>query len=138
MTGKYYILGMSKFGAGISSILSNKGEDVVAIDLKQSAFLKLDHNYSGCKIIGDILDLDFLIEQGIKEAGSVIVATNSDNVNIYMGYVCDKIFNIKNIYIRLAGHDKEELFVNTNISPIYPFQLSLDYFLNLVGDKKWR
>ena len=138
MTGKFYVLGMSKFGAGIASILSNNGEDVVAVDLKASAFLKLDHNYSGCKVIGDILDLDFLIEQGIKEAQNVIVATNYDNVNIYIGYVCDKIFNNKNIYIRLAGHDKEELFKNTNINPIYPFQLSLEYFLNLAGNKQWK
>ena len=73
MTGKFYVLGMSKFGAGIASILSNNGEDVVAVDLKTSAFLKLDHNYSGCKVIGDILDLDFLIEQGIMNADGAVL-----------------------------------------------------------------
>ena len=48
--------------------------------------------------------------------------------------ICDKIFNVPNIYIRLMDTEKEALIDSENIKPIYPYKLSLESFGNLFKD----
>ncbi len=130
-----YVIGLSKFGASVASILSSNGKDVVAIDLDEKSFSKLDENYGGMKITGDALDLSFLEENEIMKADKVVIAVRDDNANIFLANLCDIIFKIPKIYVRLNRKDQEGILNSKNIKPIYPFRLSLDYFLNMLGEK---
>ena len=133
-----YVIGLSKFGASVASILSACGKDVVAIDIDSRAFSKLDENYGGLKITGDALDLNFLDESEVSEASKVVIAVKDDNANIFLANVCDIIFKIPQIYVRLNRKDQEGVLNSKNIKPIYPFRLSLDYFLKELGEGKWK
>lgn len=123
------VIGVSRLGASIAKRLSQAGESVLCIDNDQLAFNKLD-DFSGFTELGDATNLDFLRELDISRAKSIIITTDQDDINIFLGHACFMIFNSLSIYIRLSDADKSKLLDGTPIKAIYPFLLSLDDFMS--------
>ena len=89
-----FIVGCSTMGAYIAGNLSRKGDNVIIIDKDATAFQNLPSYYSGFQIEADGTDIDALKEAGIESADLVVVATNSDNVNIMIAEVSSKIVDL--------------------------------------------
>ena len=131
------VIGIGRLGASIARQLSQQGENVLCIDSDQQAFNKLD-DFSGFTEVGDATDLEFLSELGIENAKAIIITTENDDTNIYLGHVCFLIFNCLRVFIRLADSDKSKLLNDTPIQAIYPFLLSLNNFMErFEGDDLW-
>ena len=125
---KFIVIGCGRFGGQVATERSEEKLDVIIIDEDEKAFRKLQDTFSGFKIVGDATQLDTLKRANIDEALNVLVSTNRDNINILIANICDKIFNVPNIYIRLLDTDKETLIQSPSIKPIYPYKLSLQSF----------
>lgn len=125
-----FVIGSGKLGASIARKLCSQGKNVLVIDVKPQAFLKLE-DYSGFYEEGNALDIDFLIEQGIKDSEMIVLTTNNDNTNLFLADVCHDIFHIPYIYLRLNDAKKKKLVEDKGIKCICPFLLSLDYFSDL-------
>lgn len=121
------VIGASRLGAKIAMNLQESGEDVLVIDKDPKAFNKLEE-FAGFTSIGDAMDLEFLVRNNITLTKKIIITTDDDNINIFLGYVSYFIYEIPKIYIRLSDSDKSVLLDNTSIKAIYPFLLSIDYF----------
>lgn len=119
------IVGAGRLGGSIARKL-NKKSNVLVIDKDKAKLSKL-RDYSGFVDDGDATDLDFLEKCGIKTADKVIAVTDDDNVNIFIGDVCTKIYNVPNTTIKLKDSRKRKL-VDDSVTCICPFDLSLDYF----------
>lgn len=137
MNNNYVVIaGCSRFGANIASILSSKGYEVVIIDIDKSNFRKISKDYSGFKIEGDATDLDVLIEAGIKTAGTLVCATNNDNVNIMISEIGKEIFNVENVVSRLYDTEKEIVYKDFDINIIYPTKLTINEFEKILMEIK--
>lgn len=139
---KFIVIGCGRFGGQVATERSNENLDVIIIDKYEDSFRKLHDNFEGFKEVGDATQLDVLERGRISEALNVLICTNRDNVNILIANICDKIFNVPNIYIRLMDTEKEALIDSEKIKPIYPYKLSLESFGNLFKDtineeEKW-
>ena len=66
----------------------------------------------------------------------LIVVTGDDNKNIFIADMCNYMFRIKDIYIRLYDSNKEKLITSENIHSICPFLLSIKYFDSLKIQEK--
>ena len=121
------IIGAGRLGGTIARNLHKK-DNVLIIDKDKSKFSKLQ-DYSGFVECGDGTDLAFLEQCGIRKADRVIAVTNDDNVNIFIGDLCTKIFDVKDIVIKLKDSRKKSL-VDDRVVCICPFDLFLDYFDN--------
>lgn len=130
------IIGCSNLGSAIANKMSLAGLNVIIIDKKAKAFNKLPDSFSGYNIEGDASDPSILMDNKVEKADLVVVATDSDNVNIFISMMINKIFSVKNIVVRLNSLDKKELFDSTSIKVILPFSLSLDYFDELIKENK--
>lgn len=119
------IIGAGRMGGSIARYLNDKS-NVVIIDINRSKFHKLQ-DYSGFVEVGDATDLQLLEKVGIKTADRVIAVTNDDNINIFIADVCCRIYDVKDIYIKLADSRKREI-VDSRVNCICPFDLSLDSF----------
>jgi trk system potassium uptake protein TrkA len=104
---------------------------VIVVDAHEDSFRKLHETFAGYTEVGDATQLEILKKAFIEEAEYVVISTNRDNVNILIAHICDQIFQVPKIYIRLMDSEKEKLIDNERIQAIYPYKLSLDSFRTL-------
>jgi trk system potassium uptake protein len=128
---KFIVIGSGRLGANIATKMSEMGEDVIIIDATDDSFRKLQDTFSGYQVVGDATDLSILENSYIKHAKTVVITTDSDNVNIYLSHICYYVYNVPKIFVRLADTDKGRLLEGTYIKAIYPFTLSLNEFMTL-------
>jgi trk system potassium uptake protein len=128
---RFIVIGSGRLGASIATKMSELGEDVHIIDVNDDSFRKLQETFSGLEIVGDATDQAVLENAEIKYAKTVVITTDSDNINIFLSHVCYYVYNVPNIFVRLNDSDKGALLEGTNIKAIYPFILSLNEFMRL-------
>ena len=128
MSNNTIIIGAGRMGSSIARALNNTN-NVVVIDKNRYKIERLQE-YSGFVEVGDATDLQLLEKNGIATADTVIVVTDNDNVNIYIADVCEHIYHVKNIYVKLTD-SRHKAIVDSRIQCICPFDLSLDYFEQL-------
>ena len=135
---KVIVIGSGRLGSNIAGELSQSGEDVLIVDSNNDSFRKLSDTFTGYEVVGDATDLNVLENAYIKQAKTVAIVTNDDNINIYLSHVCYYIYDVPNIYVRLSDIDKGRLIEGTSIKAIYPFNLSIEEFLRLnKGEEQW-
>lgn len=137
---KFIVIGSGRLGSNIATSMSELGEDVIIIDAQDDSFRKLQESFSGYQVVGDATDLTILENSYIKHAKTVVITTDSDNVNIYLAHICFYVYNVPKIFVRLSDTDKGKLLEGTTIKAIYPFNLSYSEFMDLnVGEEdKWK
>ncbi len=123
-----FILGCGRLGSSIANYSSAMGGNVVVVDPNKNSFEKLNDAFSGITIASDTTDIDELRDAGLDSAKEAIITTGDDNVNLFLAYVCCKVFEVPYIYVRFDDPDKGLLIQGMPIKAIYPFQLSLDRF----------
>ena len=128
---KFIVIGSGRLGSNIATSMSEIGEDVIIIDAEDDSFRKLQESFSGYQVVGDATDLTVLENSYIKHAKTVVITTDSDNVNIYLAHICFYVYNVPKIFVRLSDTDKGKLLDGTTIKAIYPFNLSYSEFMDL-------
>ena len=124
------VIGMGRLGSAIAIELNKAGENVTVIDKDMSTFDRLEE-FSGFMINDDATDLTVLENNGVKNARKVIITTNSDNVNIFLTHICLKVYDVPEIYVRIADTDNNVLVKDERVKIINPFSLCIDFFKGL-------
>lgn len=101
------IVGCGKIGTYLAKLL-DENNDVVIIDKDEKSFEKL-FDFNGITIIGDALDIEVLKNSGIEKADAIAVMTSNDNVNIIVGQISKKMFNVPKVIIRISDPNKEKI-----------------------------
>ena len=135
LKNKTLIIGYGRWGASIANADSLSGKNVLVVDKDSSSFELLSDLSSGYTFLGDVTDLSLLEEAYITSAKEIIIATGDDNVNLFLAYVARKLYNVPKIYVRLDDPSLEILISDLDVKAIYPFELSLDKFSRMRGDK---
>ena len=135
LKNKTLIIGCGRLGASIANADSLSGKNVLVVDKDSSSFELLSDLFSGYTFLGDVTDLSLLEEAYITSAKEIIIATGDDNVNLFLAYVARKLYNVPKIYVRLDDPSLDILISELDVKAIYPFELSLDKFSRMRGDK---
>ena len=135
LKNKTLIIGCGRLGARIANADSLSGKNVLVVDKDSRSFELLSDLFSGYTFLGDVTDLSLLEEAYITSAKEIIIATGDDNVNLFLAYVARKLYNVPKIYVRLDDPSLEILISDLDVKAIYPFELSLDKFSRMRGDK---
>lgn len=125
------VIGASRFGAGLASMLSERGHHVVILDKDEDSFRKLSEQFSGYEALGDGTDLEVLKQTGIEDARLVVASTDDDNTNMLIGQIASRIFGVEKVYVRLNDSEKQVLLDGFHIEPICPYVLSIEEFEKL-------
>lgn len=136
MRNKLVIIGCGRFGARIANESSAEGENVVIIDSDSSSFDRLSDDYSGYTVVCDASDVSLLEEDGyIKDAYQIVISTGDDNLNLFLSHVAVSIYEIPAVYVRFNDPSFASLVDDKNIKAIYPFELSLKKYRNLLNGR---
>ena len=119
------IIGCGRLGSSIANYCSAQGLDVIVLDTNASSFEKLDETFSGYTVAADATDPDRLRDAGIDTVDEVIIATESDNTNLFLARLCADIFQVPHVFVRFDDPDKGFLIDGASINAIYPFQLTM-------------
>ena len=107
---KYIIIvGCGKTGKYLAYEFA-QSHNVVVIDRNKNALDSLGQTFNGKKVVGDVLNLEALEAAGIKEADALILVTGNDNLNLVIGKVARKKYNVKKVALQVYDLRKKRLF----------------------------
>lgn len=133
MRNKTFIIGCGRLGAAAAVDGYKKGDNIFVFDPDTTAFDRLPDDFGGLTFEADATDLTTLEKQGIRDCRSVLITTGDDNVNVFLAHVCDKLYEIPNIYVRFDDPERKVLVEGYNVKCIYPFELSFGAYQGLKG-----
>lgn len=136
LKNKTLIVGCSSLGASIANKFSTEGKNLMVIDKDSKSFERLSDRFSGYTFVGDVTDIAILEEAGIASSKEIVIATDDDNINLFVAHIAKKLYEVPNIYVLLLEPDNEILLKGTEIKAIYPLELSYDKFNLLRGGRK--
>ena len=115
---KYIIIvSCGKAGKELSLELS-KTENVVMVDKNLKALDFLGDDFNGKKIWGDVLDLSILEEAGIKEADAIFLLTGNDNLNLVVGKVVKRKYEVRKVVLQVNDTVKKRIFQEEGLTVI--------------------
>jgi trk system potassium uptake protein TrkA len=127
------IVGCGRLGTYLANKLSGGGHSVVVVDINPSKFENLSSEFSGFKIEGDATELAVLKQAKVEKADALIAATSDDNVNLMIGQVAKKIFNVPKVVARVFEPTRGNLYRDLGIETICPTLIAGDSFLEFLS-----
>lgn len=135
------IIGCGRLGSNIANTLSDRNKNVTIVDISKDSFRKLSPSFGGISLEGNGTVIEVLKEADIKKADVVIAVTDNDNVNTLIAQMARKLFDIKEVVVRLYDPDKECVYKEDNIHTVFPSLLSvseIDRILQLQEERNER
>ena len=126
---KVVIVGCSRLGARLATILDSQGHDVTVVDVDSLAFRRLPESYGGSTVIGTGIDEDVLLSAGIDRTDVFIASTNGDNRNIMASQLASKAFGVGRVLCRIYDPVRADAYRKLGIDTICPTVEVADLFL---------
>lgn len=135
MKVKYIIIiGCGRLGSTLANRLSSMGHSIVMIDRSEDAFNMLNVEFSGFKIHGDANEFFVLKQAKAEKADIVLAVTDDDNLNIMLAQICQTLFDLTEVYAKVANPNRLGLYHDLGIKTLCPVTLATDAFINLLQD----
>ena len=120
---KVLIMGCSRVGAHLASLLETAGHEVTLLDIDPSGFGTLPHTFRGNALLGDGTDEDSLRRAGIQEMDAFIALTDCDNANIMAAQIAKSVFNVAKVVCRVYDPTREQLYRELGLDTVCPTAL---------------
>jgi trk system potassium uptake protein TrkA len=127
------VVGCGRLGALLAGRLSEAGCGVVVVDRSETAFERLDREFSGTTLAGDATELAVLREAGMEAAQCVLASTEDDNVNLLVAEVARTYFRVPRVLVRVFDPWREALYEDGGLEAISPTRLAAAAFLEALG-----
>jgi trk system potassium uptake protein TrkA len=126
------VVGCGRVGSGLAQAIEAAGHTVAIIDRKETAFRRLDPDFSGKRLIGVGFDRDRLEEAGIKDAGAVASVTNGDNSNIMIARVAKETYGIDRVVARIYDPRRAAIYERLGIPTVATVQWTIERVLRRI------
>lgn len=130
---KTVIVGCSRLGARLATILDSQGHEVTVVDVDSLAFRRLPDSYGGSTVIGTGIDEDVLLTAGIDRADIFIACTNGDNRNIMAAQLAGSAFGVGQVLCRIYDPVRAETYRKLGIDTISPTVEVANLFLERIA-----
>jgi len=104
------IVGAGLVGSTLAEKLSRDGHDVSVIDCDSARVRELGDSMDVRVIEGNGATARVLRRAGIEEADLVVACSNSDEVNLIVGFLASQLFDVARLVVRLRDPDHGEAF----------------------------
>lgn len=125
------IVGSGRLGAGLASVLSSQGNDVVVlsekIDMKW-----LGSDFDGMTVEGNPIDEDALEAAGIRKAEVFVAATSDDVVNAMAAQIARELFRVPVALARMADPARERFYRDIGLETVCPTSIGINQILDII------
>ena len=130
------IVGCSREGASLASVMCERGHDVSVMDDRRDSFELLDDSFTGLTFKGVPIDNDDLQSAGIESCDVVCAVTDDDNVNIMVAQIAKEVYKVSKVLTKILDPEKEEAFEVVGLNSVCPTNLTLDAFISALDGYK--
>lgn len=130
------IVGCGKVGSMLAQMLAAEGHDVSVVDRSEANLKRLGPDFPGYVTQGIPIDQDVLCRAGIENCDALAAVCAEDNVNIMVGEIAKKIYEIDNVLVRIYDAKKEDVFSELGLLTFCPTNLSAKAALDILMEKK--
>jgi trk system potassium uptake protein TrkA len=123
---KVVVIGCGRVGSTVAVQLALDGWDVVAVDEKEEALVRLGEDWAGGFVVGHGMDTEVLREAGIEEADAVVVATNGDNTNLVVAQVAKQRFGVECVVVRILDPARAKFYGEQGMHVVCPTKTAID------------
>lgn len=117
---KVVIMGCSRVGARLATLLDIEGHQVTVLDVDSYSFRRLPADFGGTALVGSGVDQQSLVQAGIEEADAFVAATQGDNRNVMAAQIARHIFNVPKVLCRIYDPLRRELYNSLGIEALSP------------------
>jgi trk system potassium uptake protein TrkA len=117
---KLVIVGCSRVGAMVASMMSQAGHQVSVVDINRQSFDRLGPDFKGETVLGNGIDEDVLREAGIEDADGFASLTNGDNRNIMAAQIAREIFKVPRVITRIYDPIRQDVYRELGLDTICP------------------
>ena len=129
------IVGCTKVGIRIASLLSYHGHDVAVVDKDPDKIKDLGDDFEGLTLAGVPVDEDVLTNAGIKSCDAVAAVTDDDSINIVVSQIAKNIYHVPTVIASIFDPAKENVFKHFGLSAVCPTRLTADALYTAIVDK---
>ncbi len=122
--------GCGRLGAEIATRLSTEGEDVVVVDIHETAFDRLGSAFNGEMIVGDVTDRDVLEQAAIQRADGLLAVTRFDNANLMAVEIATHLYGVERAVARLFNPEREASYQKLGVRYVSGTGMLAKQFLN--------
>jgi trk system potassium uptake protein TrkA len=126
------VVGCGRVGSGLAQAVEAAGHTVAIIDRKETAFRRLDPEFSGKRIVGVGFDRNRLEEAGINDASAVASVTNGDNSNIMIARVAKETYGIDRVVARIYDPRRAAIYERLGIPTVATVQWTIERVLRRI------
>ena len=123
---KIVIMGCSRTGGRLASLLDAEGYKVTILDTDAYSFRRLSPDYKGKALVGNGIDQESLKKAGIEDAEVFIAVTQGDNRNIMAAQMAKHIFNVPRVICRIYDPLRQEIYQTLGLETISPTTIFAD------------
>ena len=123
---KVVIMGCSRVGAQLATMLDAEGHKVTVMDVDPFSFKKLPPTFKGTALVGNGLEEESLKKAEIGESDVFIAVTQGDNRNIMASQIAKHVFNVPKVVCRIYDPLRQEIYSNLGIDAISPTSVFAD------------
>ncbi len=127
------IVGAGRVGSAVAKRALDAGHSVSVLDLDPLSHERLDKDQStswedagGRFTVGAALELEALMEAGIKDADVFMAATRGDNTNLVIAQIAQRRFNVPRVVVRVADPGRSAWYAEQGLHTISPTQQAID------------
>ena len=112
------IAGCGRVGSALAHAVASKGHTVVIIDRDPQAFRRLEPEFQGRTLQGDVRDQDVLSRAGIDNADGFAAVTSIDEINLVAAHTACNLYDVPNVVARVFDPVHSMAFKRTGLQTV--------------------
>jgi trk system potassium uptake protein TrkA len=117
---KIIVVGCGRWGAGLATILEQRGHAVTVMDQDPAALDRLGSSFRGETVVGSGVDREMLLQAGVERADGLAALTASDETNVVAARVAQRLFRVPRVVARLYDPAKAEIYRRLGLPTVAP------------------
>ena len=126
------IVGCSRLSVRIARQYQQEGRRFIIVNEEEPLLSILPSSLNDNLLVGDPTNDEVLKEAGIETATALLALSDNESLNIIMGLIARKIYNIPKVIIKVYDDSKAALYAGTGVDTISPVDLAAQAIDSLI------
>lgn len=126
------IIGAGRVGQNLARELIELGTEIIVLDSSSENLSQLK-DLDCPKIEGMPLETSVLEKAGVERVSAVLCVSNNENMNVMVGQICHKLYNVPKIIVRTFNPENQDIYRFLGLETICSTSMTKQRVLETLG-----